>query len=255
MSESYVLGIDVGGSGIKGALVDLASGELVTKRKRFRTPASFGLDAVATTIARLVQFFDYSGPVGVGFPAAVAGGVVLTPPTAHHFPGWVGEALDRRLAAATGRPVVVLNDADAAGLAEVRFGAGRGVGGVVVTITLGTGVGGGLFMDGRLVPNLEVGKLYLPGHDTVVEQYVASRIRDEEELGWAEYAARVTEFLRHVEHLFSPHVIIIGGGISSKHRKFLRPALLERSRLVPATLRNEAGIVGAACLAAEQAER
>jgi polyphosphate glucokinase len=249
---THILGIDVGGSGIKGALVDLERGEAVTKRKRIKTPASFGLDDVAATIARLVRKFDYSGPVGVGFPAAVAGGVVLTPPTAHHFPGWVGQAVDAHFSKATGCPVTVLNDADAAGLAEVRFGAGKGVAGVVVTITLGTGVGGGLFMDGRLVPNLEIGKLYLPGHDEVVEQYVASRIRDEETLDWAEYASRVTEFLRHVEHLLSPQTIIIGGGISSKHRKFLQPGMLERTRLVPASLRNEAGIVGAACWAADQ---
>ena len=255
MSESYVLGIDVGGSGIKGALVDLDTGKPVTPRKRIKTPKGFERGAVGETIAKLVRKFDYSGPVGVGFPAAVAGGVVLTPPTAHHFPGWVGEAVDRQFTQATGCPVTVLNDADAAGLAEVRFGAGRGVGGVVIAITLGTGVGGGLFMDGRLVPNLEVGKLYLPGHDTVVEQYVASRIRDEEMLDWADYAARVTEFLRHVELLFSPAMIVVGGGISTKHRKFLQPEMLERTRVVPARLRNEAGIVGAACLAAEQAER
>jgi len=248
---THILGIDVGGSGIKGALVDLATGEPVTKRKRIKTPASFEPEAVARTIARLVRKFEYSGPVGIGFPAAVADGIALTPPTAHHFPGWVDQPLDMLFSKATGCPVTVLNDADAAGLAEVRFGAGRGVGGVVITITLGTGVGGALFMDGRLVPNLEIGKLYLRGHDEVVEQYVASRIREEQELGWKEYAARVHAFLRHVEHLFSPQLLIVGGGISRQHRKFLRKDMLERARVVPAKLRNEAGIVGAACLAAE----
>ena len=252
---THILGIDVGGSGIKGALVDLECGEPVTKRTRIKTPASFGLDEVAATIAKLVRKFDYSGPVGVGFPAAVADGVVLTPPTAHHFPGWVGQAVDERFSASTGCPVTVLNDADAAGLAEVRFGAGKGVAGVVVTITLGTGVGGGLFMDGRLVPNLEIGKLYLSGHDEVAEQYVASRIRDEETLDWADYAARVGDFLRQVEHMLSPQLIIIGGGISGKIRKFLRPVMLERTRVVPASLRNEAGIVGAAGRAAERHAR
>ena len=248
---THILGIDVGGSGIKGALVDLETGEPVTRRKRIKTPPGFGLPAVGETIARLVRKFDYAGPVGVGFPAAVADGVVLTPPTAHHFPGWVGQAIDAEFSTATGCPVTVLNDADAAGLAEVRFGAGKGVQGVVVTITLGTGVGGGLFVDGCLVPNLEIGKLYLPGHDEVVEQYVASRIRDEQGLDWPVYAARVLEFLRHVEHLFSPALIIVGGGISSKHRKFLRSDMLERTRVVPARLRNEAGIVGAACRASD----
>mgnify|MGYP000449934337 CR=1 FL=1 len=121
---THILGIDVGGSGIKGALVDLERGEAVTKRKRIKTPASFGLDDVAATIARLVRKFDYSGPVGVGFPAAVAGGVVLTPPTAHHFPGWVGQAVDTHFSEATGCPVTVLNDADAAGLAEMATALG-----------------------------------------------------------------------------------------------------------------------------------
>ena len=247
------LGIDVGGSGIKGALVDLESGELKTERIRVKTPGSFNIDKVTASIARLIKRFDYSGPVGVGFPAAVAAGTVLTPPTAHHVAGWVGESISDRFSTAAECNVTVVNDADAAGLAEMRFGAGRGVGGVVITLTLGTGIGGGMFMDGELVPNLEVGKLYLAGHEDVVEQYVASRIRKEAKLTWEEYGSRLNEFCQHVEHLFSPQLIIIGGGISQRHKKFLPMVQLKRSRVVPAQMRNEAGIAGAAAWAARQA--
>lgn len=246
-----ILGIDVGGSGIKGALVDVETGELVTERLRIRSPRSFGLDGVSKTIARLVGKFEYQGPVGIGFPAAVANGVVLTPPTAHEVPGWVGESVNDRFSAATGCDVTVLNDADAAGLAEMRFGAGRNVSGVVVTITLGTGVGGGLFVDGKLVPNLEIGKIYLPGHTEVAELYMASRIKKEQRLSWKEYGRRLNEFCLHVEHVFSPQMMIIGGGISEKHEKFLPGYPLLRTRLVPAESFNQAGISGAAVWAAE----
>jgi len=240
------LGIDIGGSGIKGALVDLETGELVTERIRIVSPRSFELEAVTKTITRLVRKFDHKGPVGIGFPAAVANGVVLTPPTAHEVPGWVGESVDQIFSDATGCDVTVLNDADAAGLAEMRFGAGKGVQGVVITITLGTGVGGGLFIDGRLVPNLEIGKIFLPGHAEVAEQYMAGRIKKVQHLTWKKYGKRLNEFCLHIEHVFSPQMIIIGGGISEKHQKFLPGFPLLRTLLVPATMFNQAGISGAA---------
>jgi len=246
-----VLGIDIGGSGIKGALVDLERGELVTDRVRIETPASFGLESVTEIITTLVNKFDYEGPVGIGFPAAVANGIVLTAPTAHHVPGWVDQSVDKRFSEATGCNVQVLNDADAAGLAEMRFGAGQGVDGVVITVTLGTGVGGGLFMDGKLVPNLEIGKIFLESHDDVVEQYMASRIKEEHGLKWFEYGERLNEFCLHIEHVFSPQLIIIGGGVSKKHKKFMSEDQLKRTRIVPAKLFNEAGIVGAAIWADE----
>lgn len=241
-----ILGIDVGGSGIKGALVDSETGELTSKRIRLKTPPGFEIDKVTNTIKRLIGRFDFNGPVGVGFPAAVAQGIVLTAPTAHHVPGWLGQAVDERFSEAAGREVKVLNDADAAGLAEVRFGAGRAVDGVVITVTLGTGVGAGLFMDGKLVPNLEVGKLYLAGHEDVVEQYMAGRIKKEQGLKWGEYGERMKEFCLHVEHIFSPSLIIIGGGVSKRHKKFLPDGKLKRTPVVPASMQNEAGIVGAA---------
>lgn len=246
-----VLGIDIGGSGIKGALVNLDSGELITDRVRIETPASFGIEAVTEIIATLVNEFDYEGPVGIGFPAAVANGIVLTAPTAHHVPGWVDQPVDKRFSEATGCNVQVLNDADAAGLAEMRFGAGQGVDGVVITVTLGTGVGGGLFMDGKLVPNLEIGKIFLESHEDVVEQYMAGRIKKEHGLKWFEYGERLNEFCLHIEHVFSPQLIIIGGGVSKNHKKFLSEDQLIRTRIVPAKLLNQAGITGAAIWAAE----
>lgn len=248
-----ILGIDVGGSGIKGALVDLETGQFVSERIRMETPDSFAIDQVTATITALVRAFDYQGAIGIGFPAAVARGIVLTPPTAHEVPGWVNQSLDDRLSAATDCKVTVLNDADAAGLAEMRFGAGRGVGGVVITVTLGTGVGAGLFMDGMLVPNLEIGKVYLADHSEVVEQYMAGRVKKEQGLKWFEYGERLNEFCLHVEHVFSPQLIIIGGGVSRNHKKFLSANQLIRTKIVPAELRNQAGIVGAAVWAAEAA--
>jgi polyphosphate glucokinase len=246
-----ILGIDVGGSGIKGAMVDLSTGAFASERIRVATPRSFSRDAVTDAIAGLVGQFGCSGPVGVGFPAAVAAGTVLTPPTAHHVPGWVNRSVNDCFSDAAGCDVAVLNDADAAGLAEMRWGAGRGVDGVVITVTLGTGVGAGLFMDGKLVPNLEVGKIFLANHSEVVEQYMAGRIKKEHGLKWYEYGERLNEFCLHIEHVFSPNLIIIGGGVSRKHKKFLAPDGLKRTPVVPARLRNRAGIAGAAAWAAE----
>jgi len=251
----HILGVDIGGSGIKGALVDTKNGKFASDRIRIETPASFEIGAVTDTITTLVNEFDYKGPVGIGFPAAVANGIVLTAPTAHHVAGWVNQSVDERFSEATGCHVNVLNDADAAGLAEIRFGAGRGVDGVVITITLGTGVGGGLFMNGKLVPNLEVGKLYLEGHKDVVEQYMAGRIKKDLGLKWREYGERLTEFCLHIEHVFSPQLIIIGGGISTNHKKFMSEGQLKRTPGVPAKLRNRAGISGAAMWAASSIEQ
>lgn len=249
-----VLGIDIGGSGIKGALVDLDSGRFASDRIRIATPPNFEISAVTTVIDKLIGEFDYQGVVGIGFPAAVANGIVLTPPTAHHVAGWVDQSVNDRFSAASGCLATVLNDADAAGLAEMRFGAGRGIKGVVITVTLGTGVGAGLFMDGKLVPNLEIGKIFLASHEDVVEHYMAGRIKKEHGLKWYEYGERLKEFCLHIERVFSPQMIIIGGGVSKKHKKFLSEDQLRRARIVPAELRNKAGIIGAAVWAAEAME-
>lgn len=245
------IGVDVGGSGIKGAVADVDIGELVHDRVRVPTPEDFGFDAVVTTVAEIVSGLDAPGPVGVGVPAVVAHGIVMSPPTAHEFEGWVGRDLAGAIAEATGRPAVVRNDADVAGTAEHRFGAGQGRSGVVMVFTLGTGVGSAMFVDGTLVPNTELGKLFLPEQKEVSEQQVASRVRDDEGLSWPEWGARLNQYFAHVDRLFTPDLIVVGGGVSKKHEKFLHHIVDVRCDVVPAQLRNQAGIVGAAVTAAE----
>jgi polyphosphate glucokinase len=241
-----VLGIDVGGSGIKGALVDIQTGQLITDRYRLPTPQPAAPEAVVKTINKVAKQFKYEGPVGVGFPAVVLDGTVLS--AANVDDRWIGFAGQQAIADKLGCPVKLLNDADAAGFAEMRFGAGRGRKGLIMILTLGTGIGSALFIDGRLVPNCELGHLYLPGQKRDAEEYASDRIRSDEDLSWERWAGRLDEYLRHLEGLFSPNLFILGGGVSKKHRKFI-PYLSLRTEVVPAVLRNEAGIVGAAMAA------
>ncbi len=241
-----VLGIDVGGSGIKGALVDVQSGQLVTDRYRLETPQPAAPKAVVKTIKKVARRFKYNGPVGVGFPAVVLDGTVLS--AANVDDDWIGFAGQQAIADALNCPVKLLNDADAAGIAEMRFGAGRNRKGLIMILTLGTGIGSALFINGRLVPNCELGHLYLPGHKRDAEEYASDRIRSDQDLNWKQWAGRLDEYLLHLEGLFSPNLFILGGGVSKKHRKFI-PHLSLRTEVVPAVLRNEAGIVGAAMAA------
>ena len=245
------LGIDVGGSGIKGALVDTREGKFISERKRIPTPSSKRPDEVLDVVCEVVAHFDgYQGPVGIGFPAVVVDGVPRTPFTAHHVEGWVGLPVAEKLSERLGRPVTMLNDADAAGVAETRFGHGRDENGVVIVLTLGTGIGGALFVDGRLVPNVEFGQLYLRNQEERAERYAAAGVRKREGLKWKAYARRLDQYLRHIDYIFSPHLIVIGGGVSKKHEKFF-PHLTVEARIVPAALRNRAGIIGAATAVAE----
>ena len=239
-------GIDIGGSGIKGAPVDLTTGELTAERVRIDTPQPSTPDAVADTVAELIASFDIEDgmPVGVTFPAVITAGVAQT--AANVDKSWIGTDVDALLTERTGHDVFVVNDADAAGFAEMEFGAGQGAPGVVMVITLGTGVGSAMFVDGKLVPNTELGHLLL--HGDSAERYMASSIREQEDLDWETWGARLQEYFSHVEFLFSPTRIIVGGGVSKKHQKFL-PLLDLKTEIVPAELRNEAGIVGAAALA------
>ncbi|MBS1157465.1 MAG: hypothetical protein H6R07_3389 [Proteobacteria bacterium] len=238
---SAVLGIDIGGSGIKGAPVDIATGALLAERVKLETPQPATPEAVAQTVQELVAHFSWQGPIGCTFPAIVHHGVTLS--AANVDKSWIGASAQQILADAVGQPLLLLNDADAAGLAEVTFGAAKGVAGTVIVLTLGTGIGSALIVDGRLVPNTEFGHLQLKG--AAAEKYCSAKIKDEQDLKWKEYAQRLNEYLNHVELLFSPDLIIIGGGISRKHEKFL-PELKLRARVLPAALRNDAGIVGAA---------
>jgi len=239
-----VLGIDIGGSGIKGAPVDLSTGTLTDDRQRIETPRPADPDGVARTVAEVAKKFALDGPVGITFPGVVKGGIVRT--AANVDQAWVGTDAVQLFRQALGRPATVLNDADAAGIAEVSFGSGRGHSGLVIMLTFGTGIGSAVFMDGRLIPNTEFGHLELNGAEA--EHRASDRSREEENLSWPKWAERVQEYLRHLEDLLWPDLLIIGGGVSKKAEKFL-PLLDIRSPVVPATLLNNAGIVGAAMAA------
>lgn len=235
------LGIDIGGSGIKGAPVDVATGALTAERFRLETPQPATPEAVTETMAEVVAHFDRPGPVGVTFPGIVRSGVIRS--AANVDEAWIDVDAAQRFGAAVGAPVTVLNDADAAGIAEVAFGAGKGVAGVVLLLTFGTGIGSALFVDGRLVPNTELGHLEVDGHDA--ESRAAASVREETDMSWKKWAERVDRYLEVVEALFSPELIIVGGGVSKKAEKFL-PLIEIDTPIVPAQLLNEAGIVGAA---------
>jgi polyphosphate glucokinase len=240
-------GIDIGGSGIKGAPVDLATGELTAERVRIPTPIPSKPLAVAASVAELVSAFDVpdTTPIGLTFPAPIKHGVV--PFIANLHKSWKGVDVPQLMSEAVGRQVVGVNDADAAGVAEVVFGAAKGVPGVVLVTTLGTGIGSALIVDGTLVPNTELGHLEIDGHDA--ESRAASSAKENEGLSWEEWARRLQRYYETVEMLFSPDLIVVGGGVSKKHEKFL-PLLSTTAPIVPAALRNTAGIVGAAHLAA-----
>lgn len=236
-----VLGIDIGGSGIKGSVVDLDRGCLMGERLRIPTPQPATPEAVQATVAKLVRELDWSGPVGCGFPAVIRDGKALT--AANVDPAWIGTDAARLFAAASGCPVRVLNDADAAGLAEMRFGAGKGQGGVVLLVTVGTGLGSALFSDGVLVPNTEFGHILVRGREA--ERYASDAARERKELGWSRWGRRFNRYLRRMEELVWPDLIIVGGGASKKFDRF--SAQLEvGARVVPAQMQNDAGIIGAA---------
>jgi len=242
------LGIDIGGSGIKGALVDTEKGEMVTDRLRISTPQPAKPPAVIAVLKEIVDHFEYSGPIGVGLPGIVINGTVYS--SANIDDDWLGFPGQQAMAEATGCPVTLANDADVAGVAEMRFGTGTGQSGTVMIFTLGTGIGSAVFVNSRLVPNTELGHLYLRNQKKDAENYAAERIRDEKNLSWKQWGKRLNTYFQHIEFLFSPELIIIGGGISKKHEEYL-PFIKTRARMVPAELRNEAGIIGAAVLAAE----
>ena len=247
-----VLGIDIGGTGIKAAPVDVTAGKLTADRVKLATPHPPTPDAVAEVIAALVGQFKWTGPVGVTFPGVVVRGVIRTAPNLDH--GWVGvnaaEFIGKTACQAAGQPVSVVNDADAAGIAEMRFGAGHGHDGTVLLLTFGTGIGSALFYDGVLIPNTEFGHITIHGEDA--EKRASEHAREVEDLSWGKWAGRVDHYLDKMEELLSPDLIIIGGGVSRKSDKFL-PRLSLRAPIVPATLQNDAGIVGAAMTAAAQA--
>ncbi len=251
-STTTALGIDVGGSGIKGAIVDLKTGEFLTPRLRIPTPAQATPHQVTDIITQILTDLNVSDhtPLGVSFPAPIVNGVV--PIIANLSPEFIGVNFQAHLSQQLQRPVTVLNDADAAGYGEVRYGAARHEKGTAIMLTLGTGIGSALIRNRKLVPNSELGHVYLP-NGIKAEHFAAASVQERENLSYAQWADRLQIVFSHLEMLFSPDVFIVGGGISKKHKHFL-PLIDTKARLVPAKLRNAAGIVGAAKMAAKQAK-
>lgn len=241
MKLKKILGIDIGGSGVKGAIVHTKKGILLTERYRIPTPQPSSPDAVARVIRQIARHFKWAGPIGVGFPGVIQQGVART--AANVDDSWIDMDLNRLFSKATGCPVHVVNDADAAGMAEMRFGAGRGHMGTVMLITVGTGLGTVIFSDGNLVPNLEMGHIILRGGDA--ELIASDAARKRENLDWDTWAEHFNEYLLRIEELVWPDRIIIGGGASRKGERFFHH-LTTKAMVVPAQLKNEAGIVGAA---------
>lgn len=243
VQPSRILGIDIGGSGIKGAPVDLEQGVLSQERQRIPTPQPSKPQDVAEVVAAIVNHFSWQGAIGCTFPAVVKHGVTYSAANVHQ--DWIGYEAAALLERHCQCPVLLLNDADAAGIAEMHYGAGRGhqQRGVVMILTLGTGIGSALFVDGRLVPNTELGHLELQGRE--VEPWASAKARKEQGLGWKKWAKRLSAYFRYLEFLFSPDLFIIGGGVSKKSDKFL-PHIAINTPIIPAQLLNDAGIIGAA---------
>jgi polyphosphate glucokinase len=250
MASKPYLGVDIGGTGIKGALVDTDKGELVVERFRIDTPQPATPNAVATTVAEIVKHFKYQGTVGCTFPAVVRHGIVYS--AANVDKTWIETNADKLFEETTGCSVHVMNDADAAGVAEMAFGAGKGNRGVVFMLTFGTGIGTALFTNGVLVPNTELGHLELEGKE--VEPRMSEKARETLDLSWSKWSRRVSKYLNYLERLFSPDLFIIGGGLSKKSDKFF-PLLEVKTPIVTAQLLNEAGIVGAAYMAKQLDEQ
>ncbi len=237
-----VLGIDIGGTGIKGAPVDTDTGKLLADRQKIDTPHPATPEAVSEVVKQLVTSFGWTGPVGCTFPGVVTKGTILT--AANVDKSWIETDAATLFGKATGSQVTVLNDADAAGVAEMKFGAGKDAKGTVLLLTFGTGIGSALFTKGTLVPNTEFGHIEISGHEA--EKRASERAKVLHDLNWKHWAGRVDDYLQHMESLVAPELIIIGGGISKQHDKFVPLLSGLRATIVPAAMLNDAGIVGAA---------
>jgi len=245
-----VLGVDIGGSGIKGAIVNVDSGIMVTERHRIATPKPATPKAVTQVFAELVDHFKWKGLIGCGFPAIIKNGVANS--AANIDDKWFGTNVEEMLSKVSGCKVFVRNDADVAGIAEMSLGAGRGKKGTVMFLTLGTGIGSALFLNGELVPNCEMGHLKFKGN--IAEKYAAESARKNQDLNWKEYGNRLNEYLQHLDFLFSPDLYIIGGGGSKKFDKY-KSYLDVGCPVIQAMFKNKAGIIGAASLAKKEAAK
>ena len=245
--KNEILGIDIGGSGIKAAVVDIESGELLSERRRISTPAPATPESFQKAVRKLVAGFDYSGAVGCCFPTIVVNGAARSASNLGEH--WIGVSVEEVLSDATGLPFNVVNDADAAGVAEMRLGAGRHLDGTVITITIGTGIGSGLFHDGRLIPNLELG--HMPGFDgEPIERYASGNARKRDDLSWSEWGQRFDYFLNKAARVCTPDHFILGGGASKRFDKF-KDELTVSTPCHVAEFLNDAGIVGAAMFAVD----
>ena len=239
------LGIDIGGSGIKGALVDVRTGQLTTERYRIPTPIERTPDTMAEVVKQIAENFQYKGLIGVGFPSIVKHGVCMSP--GNLSPLWVGQNIEKLFESYTGQPCAVINDADAAACAIMDYGVGKGKKGFIITITVGTGLGSGAFLDGKLIPNFELGQIPYKKHKKI-ESWASSAARENEGLSYEEWAKRFNKFLHYVTLISPPDLIILGGGISKEWDEF-SPFIKCSVPIVPAVLQNQAGIIGAAAAA------
>jgi len=251
MNKNEILGIDIGGTGIKGAIVDVEKGTLLTERIRIATPQPATPEAVAATVQQLIDELKYEGPVGVGFPAIVRRGVAGS--AANIDDSWIGTNIEGVLEEKTGLSFFAVNDADAAGIAAMAFGAGQEYAedGVVVMVTIGTGLGGALFVDGELMPNLEIGQIYLKNQKTVAEKFISNKVRKDADMKWSEFGKKFNKFLSHVDAVLNPDLIVLGGGASKSFGEF-KKHLKTHAKVKAATLANAAGTVGAAVYAARK---
>lgn len=240
--ENTRLGIDFGGSGIKGGLVDVSKGELIGERHRIETPNPSTPQAVSEVIQQIVTHFDYTGEIGVAFPAAIQSGIVKT--ASNIDKSWIGTNAETMFTQITKNPVKVMNDADAAGIAEMRFGHGREIEGVALIVTIGSGLGTAIFTNGVLVPNTELGHIHYK--NKVAEKWASDAVRKKQDLSWKKWGKRFAEYLQYMQKLFYPEIIILGGGASKKFDKYQDTLKDVETKVVPAHLQNQAGIIGSA---------
>ena len=242
-----ILGVDIGGTGIKAAINETQTGELVSEHKRIPTPKPATPQNIAESLSQLVTEFAWSGPIGCGFPATVHHGIAYS--ASNIDPSWINTDAQTLFSQVTGQPCFVVNDADAAGMAEMRFGTGQNNRGVTILLTIGTGIGSAVFVNGRLHPNTELGHVRFG--DSIAERYCAESVRIKLNLSWQEWGTRFNEYLNHLEFVFNPDRFIIGGGIA-EHMTQFQPFLHTKALILPARSLNQAGIIGAALFAESQ---
>ena len=250
MQQELILGVDVGGTGVKGGLVDVSTGEMVSERFRIKTPKPATTQAVTEAFCEIVKHFDWKGDIGVGFPSVICNGVAKT--AANIDKDWIDENIETVLGNASGCKIYALNDADAAGIAELYFGAADGQEGLTIMLTLGTGIGSAVFMDGVLMPNTEFGHLNID--DLIAEKYCSDAVRKKSGMTWEEYGKHLNRYIKHLDRVFSPNLIVLGGGGSKEFASY-KDFLKSPVKVTTAQMLNNAGIVGAAYYAYHKANK